>query len=99
MQVWTVGEGLGIGSEFSQTSALLIIFEIMRSFFVGSKEQATKLAALHWWRERTEPSARLPSVLEHCVTLTCVASSVLSFWIELKPCWYIALTAYCQARP
>src|SRR5206468_11539531 len=27
----------------------LIIFEIMRSFFLGSKEQATNLAALHWW--------------------------------------------------
>src|SRR5882672_520386 len=73
VQVWTVGKGFGIRSEFSQTVARLIIFEIMRSFFVGSKEQATKLAALHWWRERTEPSARSPSALEHYATLTCVA--------------------------
>jgi len=26
-------------------------------------------------------------------------SFILPFWIELKPCRYIALTAYCQARP
>ena len=29
-----------------------------------------ELAALHWWAERTEPSARSPSVLEHYATLT-----------------------------
>jgi hypothetical protein len=64
---------LGLEASSLRHAARLIIFEIMRSFFVGSKEQATKLAALHWWRERTEPSARSPSVLAHYVTLTCVA--------------------------
>ena len=71
MQVWTVGEGLGIASEFSPTVCAVNNF---RDHEVGSKEQATKLAALH-------------------------CSFILSFWIELKPCWYTALTAYCQARP
>ena len=37
---------LGLRASSLRQSALLIIFEIMRSFFVGSKEQATKLAAL-----------------------------------------------------
>ena len=45
MQVWTVGEGLGIASEFSQTVCAVNNF---RDHEVGSKEQATKLAALHW---------------------------------------------------
>ena len=72
VQVWTVGEGLGIGSEFSQTCCAANNFEIMRSFFLGSKEQATKLAALHWGK-RADRSARSPSVLEHYATLTCVA--------------------------
>ena len=62
MQVWTVGEGFGIGSEFRRHAARLIIFEIMRSFFLGSKEQATKLAALHWGK-RADRSARSPSML------------------------------------
>src|SRR5512132_2140633 len=48
---------LGLEASSLRHAARLIIFEIMRSFFVGSKEQVTKLAALHWWRERTEPSA------------------------------------------
>ena len=47
MQVWTVGEGLGIASEFSQTVCAANNFRD-HGFFVGSKEQATKLAALHW---------------------------------------------------
>ena len=64
---------LGLEASSLRHAARLTIFEIMRSFFLGSKEQATKLAALHWWRERTEPSARSPSVLEHYATLTCVA--------------------------
>ena len=42
MQVWTVGEGLGIASEFSQTVCAVNNF---RDHEVGSKEQATKLAA------------------------------------------------------
>src|SRR5438445_8769287 len=52
VQVWTVGEGFGIGSEFSQTCGAANIFEIMRSFFVGSKEQATTLVAPHWGETR-----------------------------------------------
>jgi hypothetical protein len=74
VQVWTVGEGLGIRSKFSQTCCAANNFrdhEVLLRWFKG--EQATKLAALHWWRERTEPSARSPSVLAHYVTLTCVA--------------------------
>ena len=31
------------------------------------------MAALHWWDERTEPSARSPSVLAHYFTLTSIA--------------------------
>src|SRR5438876_11812407 len=63
---------LGLETSSLRHAARLIIFEIMRSFFVGSKEQATKLAALHWWRERTEPSARSPSVLARYCTLTSI---------------------------
>jgi hypothetical protein len=39
---------LGLEASSLRHAALLIIFEIMRSFFPGLKEQATKLAALHW---------------------------------------------------
>src|SRR5260370_35101368 len=73
VQVWTVGKGLGIRSEFSQTCCAANNFRDHEVLLRWSKEQATKLAALHWWRERTEPSARSPSVLAHYVTLTCVA--------------------------
>jgi hypothetical protein len=52
---------LGLEASALRHAARLIIFEIMRSFFVGSKEQATTFAALHCG-ERTEPSARSPSV-------------------------------------
>jgi hypothetical protein len=54
VQVWTVGEGFGIGSEFSQTCCAASNFRDHRSFFVGLKKQATELAALHWVGERTE---------------------------------------------
>ena len=40
---------LGLEASSLRHAARLIIFEIMRSFFLGSKEQATNLAALHWW--------------------------------------------------
>jgi len=63
---------LGLEASSLRQSALLIIFEIMRFFFVGSKRQATKLAALHRGK-RADRSARSPSVLAHYVTLTCVA--------------------------
>ena len=73
VQVWTVGKGLGIRSEFSQTVCAANNFrdhEVLLRLFKGAGDL---LAALHWWRERTEPSARSPSVLAHYVTLTCVA--------------------------
>jgi len=63
---------LGLEASSLRHAARLIIFEIMRSFSLGSKEQATKLAALHWGK-RTDRSARSPSVLEHYATLTWVA--------------------------
>src|SRR6266404_790352 len=63
---------LGLEASSLRHAARLIIFQIMRSFFLGLKEQATKLAALHWG-ERTEPSARSSSVLEHYCTLTSMA--------------------------
>src|SRR5207249_6913278 len=77
---------LGLEASSLRHAARLIIFEIMRSFFLGSKEQATKLAALHWGK-RADRSARSPSAgskthrrchgknrwLEHYATLTCVA--------------------------
>ena len=63
---------LGLEASSARQAARLIIFQIMRSFFPGSKEQATKLAALHWGK-RADRSARSPSVLEHYTTLTCVA--------------------------
>jgi hypothetical protein len=63
---------LGLEASSLRHAARLIIFEIMRSFFLGSKEQATKLAALHRGK-RADRSARSPSVLEHYATLTCVA--------------------------
>src|SRR6266404_448979 len=52
---------LGLEASSLRHAARLIIFEIMRSFSLGSKEQATKLAALHWGK-RTDRSARSPSV-------------------------------------
>ncbi len=72
VQVWTVGEGFGIGSELSQTCCAANNFGDHESFFLGSKEEATKLAALHRGK-RADLSARSPSVLEHYATLTCVA--------------------------
>src|SRR5256886_7873612 len=55
---------LGLEASSLRHAAWLIIFEIMRSFFLGSKGQATKLAASHWGK-RTDRSARSPSVSEH----------------------------------
>ncbi len=72
VQVRTVGKGFGIRSEFSQTCCAANNFPDHETFFLGLKEQATKLAALHWG-ERTEPSARSSSVLEHYCTLTSMA--------------------------
>jgi hypothetical protein len=63
---------LGLEASSLRHVAQLIIFEIMRSFFLGSKEQATKSAALHW-DKRTDRSARSPSVLEHYFTFTSIA--------------------------
>jgi hypothetical protein len=65
-------KNLGLEASSLRHAARRIIFEIMRSFFLGSKEQATKLAALHWGK-RTDRSARSPSVLEHYFTLTSIA--------------------------
>jgi hypothetical protein len=62
----------GLEASSLRHPARLIIFEIMSSFFLGSREQATMLAALHWGK-RTDRSARSPSVLEHYTTLTWVA--------------------------
>jgi hypothetical protein len=63
---------LGLEASSLRHASRLIIFEIMRSFFLCSKEQATKLPPLHWGK-RADRSARSPSVLEHYVILTCVA--------------------------
>src|SRR4029077_9268911 len=63
---------LGLEASSLRHAARLIIFEFMRSFFLGSKEQATKLAALHRGK-RANRSARSPSVLEHYFTLTSIA--------------------------
>jgi hypothetical protein len=63
---------LGLEASSSRHAARLVIVEIMRFFFVASKEQATKSAAIHWGK-RADRSARSPSVLEHYATLTCVA--------------------------
>lgn len=48
---WKSGQlqkDLGLEASSLRHAARLIIFEIMRSFFLGSKEQAIELAALHW---------------------------------------------------
>ena len=92
---------LGLEASSRRQAVRLIIFEIMRSFFVGSKEQTTKLAALHWWRERTEPSARSPSALEHYATLTCVAfdlaTGVVGRCTFSTPSWKSAVTFVLSA--
>jgi hypothetical protein len=52
MQVWTVGEGLGIRSEFSQTGCAANNFrdhEVLLSRYKGTGD---KLAALHWGETR-----------------------------------------------
>jgi hypothetical protein len=49
---------LGLEASSLRHAARLIIFEIMRSFFLGSNEQATKLAALHWGKRTDRPHAR-----------------------------------------
>src|SRR5206468_11037399 len=63
----------------------LIIFEIMRSFFLGSKERATNLAALHWWA-----SAR------NLRTLAVSVSALLHFdfdcfWLRHGAFWQVNL--------
>jgi hypothetical protein len=63
---------LGLEASSLRHAAWLIIFEIMRSFFLCLKEHATKLAALHWGK-RADRSARSPSVIEHYATLTWMA--------------------------
>jgi hypothetical protein len=63
---------LGLQASSLRHAARLIIFKIMRPSSLVQREQATKLAALHRGK-RADRSARSPSVLEHYVTLTCVA--------------------------
>ena len=48
---------LGLVASSLRHAALLIIFEIMRSFFLSSKEQATKLAALYCGKRADVPRA------------------------------------------
>ena len=52
---------LGLEASSLRHAARLIIFEVMRSSFLGSKEQATKLGALHWGK-RTDFRALTVSV-------------------------------------
>src|SRR5436305_10579926 len=68
VQVWTVGEGVGIRSEFSQTCCAANNFRDHEVLLPWFKERATKLAALHRGK-RTDRSARSPSVLQHYATL------------------------------
>ncbi len=63
VQVWTVGEGFGIGSEFRQT----------RSFFVGSSASVLTFWICDTLERAHGTSARPPSVLEHYATLTGIA--------------------------
>src|SRR5437773_4120312 len=56
---------LGLEASSLRHAARLIIFEIMTCFFLGSNEQATKLAAVHW-SERTEP----PHAHRQCWSIT-----------------------------
>jgi hypothetical protein len=62
---------------------------------------ATKLAALHWWGERTEPSARSPSVLLHYFTLTSIAFDraigVVGRCTFSTPSWKSAVTFVLSA--
>src|SRR6059058_790305 len=71
VQVWTVGEGFGITSEFSQTCCGANNFrdhEILLPWFKGAT--ATKQAAPHWSETHGTSPVRSPSVLAHYCTLT-----------------------------
>ncbi len=74
MQVWTVGEGFRIGSEFRQTGCAASNFRVHEVLFRWFKyaSRAPSGFSVHWG-ERTDRSARSPSVLEHYCTLTWVA--------------------------
>jgi hypothetical protein len=74
VQVWTVGEGFGIGSEFRQTGCAANNFRGHKVLFCWFKcpSRSPSGFAIHWG-ERTEPSARSPSVLAYYVTLTSMA--------------------------
>ncbi len=102
VQVWTVGKGLGIRSEFSQTVCAANNFrdhEVLSSLVQRSRR--LNLAALHWWRERTEPSARSPSALEHYFTLTSIAFDlaigVVGRCTFSTPSWNSAVTFVLSA--
>src|SRR6266480_7515183 len=65
---------LGLEARSLRHAARLIIFEIMKSFFVGSSCSSHSPCGFAIHRdERTERSARSPSVLAHYFTLTSIA--------------------------
>jgi hypothetical protein len=71
MQVWTVEERLGIGSEFRQTGSAANNFRVHEVLFRWSSARCRSLSGFAIHRdERTDHSARLPSVLAHYDTLT-----------------------------
>jgi hypothetical protein len=93
-----------LGSEVSSArhAARLIIFEIMRSFFVGFKcpSRSPSGFAIHCG-ERTEPSARSSSVLPHYFTLTSrafdLAIGVVGRCTFSTPSWKSAVTFVLSA--
>src|SRR5581483_2022423 len=102
VQVWTVGEGFGIRSEFRQTGCAANNFrvhEVLFRWFNCSCRSASGFA-IHR-DERTEPSARSPSVLGHYFTLTSIAfdlaTGVVGRCTFSTPSWNSAVTFVLSA--
>ena len=73
VQVWTVGEGFGIGSEFRQTRCAANNFRVHKVLFHWFKCSCRSPSGFAIHRdERTERSTRSPSVLAHYCTLTSI---------------------------
>src|SRR6266513_1444743 len=93
---------LGLEASSVRHAARLIIFEIIKSFFVGSSCSSHSPSGFAIHRdERTEPSARSPSMLAHYLTLTSIAFDlaigVVGRCTFSTPSWNSAVTFVLSA--
>ena len=93
---------LGLEVSSAKQAARLIIFDVIKFFFVGSSRSNHSPSGFAIHRdERAEPSARSPSVLVHYFTLTSIAFDlaigVVGRCTFSTPSWNSAVTFVLSA--